>query len=131
MPPTGLGFYPQPRINGGSLQRANRGHSAVRIMIVHVSAIGGAGPMATRTNLNGERAIMAVQEQIQASKLWPSSERAEQARSDSRMRQPVRTLANKDSKMITMLVTYAGDARTPFERDYWIDAHFQLVRESW
>ncbi|MBK1840479.1 EthD domain-containing protein [Azospirillum sp. YIM B02556] len=33
--------------------------------------------------------------------------------------------------MITMLVTYAGDEKTPFDRDYWIDVHFPLVRESW
>lgn len=33
--------------------------------------------------------------------------------------------------MITMLVTYAGDAQTPFDRDYWINVHFPLVRESW
>ena len=33
--------------------------------------------------------------------------------------------------MITMLVTYAGDLHTPFDRDYWIDVHFPLVRESW
>ncbi|WP_093293488.1 EthD family reductase [Sphingomonas sp. NFR04] len=33
--------------------------------------------------------------------------------------------------MITMLVTYAGDERTPFDRDHWIDVHFPLVRESW
>ncbi|WP_442679665.1 EthD family reductase [Sphingomonas sp. ASY06-1R] len=33
--------------------------------------------------------------------------------------------------MITMLVTYAGDAQTPFDRDHWINVHFPLVRESW
>lgn len=33
--------------------------------------------------------------------------------------------------MITMLVTYAGDPHTPFDRDHWIDVHFPLVRESW
>ncbi len=33
--------------------------------------------------------------------------------------------------MITMLVTYAGDERTPFDRDHWINVHFPLVRESW
>ena len=33
--------------------------------------------------------------------------------------------------MITMLVTYAGDGKTPFDRDHWIDVHFPLVRESW
>ncbi|SFB65110.1 conserved hypothetical protein [Rhizobium sp. NFR07] len=33
--------------------------------------------------------------------------------------------------MITMLVTYAGDERTPFDRDHWINVHFPLVRETW
>lgn len=33
--------------------------------------------------------------------------------------------------MITMLVTYAGDAETPFDRNRWIDVHFPLVRECW
>ena len=33
--------------------------------------------------------------------------------------------------MITMLVTYAGDGQTPFDRDHWINVHFPLVRESW
>jgi len=33
--------------------------------------------------------------------------------------------------MITMLVTYAGDERTPFDRDHWINVHLPLVRESW
>lgn len=33
--------------------------------------------------------------------------------------------------MITMIVTYAGDADTPFNRDHWIDVHFPLVRECW
>lgn len=33
--------------------------------------------------------------------------------------------------MITMLVTYAGDAETPFDRDHWINVHFPLVRECW
>ena len=33
--------------------------------------------------------------------------------------------------MITMLVTYAGDEQTPFDRDHWINVHFPLVRESW
>jgi hypothetical protein len=33
--------------------------------------------------------------------------------------------------MITMLVTYAGDERTPFDRDHWINVHFPHVRESW
>ncbi len=30
-----------------------------------------------------------------------------------------------------MLVTYAGDAQTPFDRDHWINVHFPLVRECW
>jgi len=33
--------------------------------------------------------------------------------------------------MITMLVTYAGDEQTPFDRDHWINVHFPLVRKSW
>ena len=33
--------------------------------------------------------------------------------------------------MITMLVTYAGDEQTSFDRDHWINVHFPLVRESW
>ncbi|MBT2246021.1 EthD family reductase [Sphingobium sp. BHU LFT2] len=33
--------------------------------------------------------------------------------------------------MITMLVTYAGDIHTPFDRDHWINVHFPLVRDSW
>ena len=33
--------------------------------------------------------------------------------------------------MITMLVTYAGDEPTPFDREHWINVHFPLVRESW
>ena len=33
--------------------------------------------------------------------------------------------------MITMLVTYEGDAETLFDRDHWINVHFPLVRESW
>jgi len=33
--------------------------------------------------------------------------------------------------MITMLVTYAGDDRTPFDRNHWINVHFPLVRENW
>lgn len=33
--------------------------------------------------------------------------------------------------IITMLVTYAGDEQTPFNRDHWIHIHFPLVRESW
>lgn len=33
--------------------------------------------------------------------------------------------------MITMLVTYAGDDTTPFNRSHWIDVHLPLVRESW
>ena len=33
--------------------------------------------------------------------------------------------------MITMYVTYAGDAQTPFDRDHWINVHMPLVREAW
>ena len=33
--------------------------------------------------------------------------------------------------MITMLVTYAGDEQTPFDRDHWINVHLPLVRDSW
>ena len=33
--------------------------------------------------------------------------------------------------MITMYVTYAGDADTPFDRDHWINVHLPLVRECW
>ena len=33
--------------------------------------------------------------------------------------------------MITMYVTYAGDADTPFDRDHWIKVHLPLVRECW
>lgn len=30
--------------------------------------------------------------------------------------------------MITMLVTYAGDDTSRFDRDHWINVHFPLVR---
>lgn len=33
--------------------------------------------------------------------------------------------------MITMLVTYAGDDTSRFDRDHWINVHFPLVRECW
>lgn len=33
--------------------------------------------------------------------------------------------------MVTMYVTYAGDADTPFDRDHWIGVHLPLVRECW
>ena len=33
--------------------------------------------------------------------------------------------------MITMYVTYAGNADTPFDRDHWINVHLPLVRECW
>ena len=33
--------------------------------------------------------------------------------------------------MITMYVTYSGDAAAPFDRAYWIDSHLPLVRECW
>ena len=32
---------------------------------------------------------------------------------------------------VTMYVTYAGDAATPFDRRHWIDVHLPLVRECW
>ena len=32
---------------------------------------------------------------------------------------------------VTMYVTYAGDADTPFDRRRWIDVHLPLVRECW
>ncbi len=33
--------------------------------------------------------------------------------------------------MITMYVTYAGDAETPFDRAHWINVHLPLVQECW
>ena len=33
--------------------------------------------------------------------------------------------------MITMYVTYAGDAGTRFDREHWINVHLPLVRECW
>ena len=33
--------------------------------------------------------------------------------------------------MITMYVTYAGDANTKFDRNHWINVHLPLVREAW
>ena len=33
--------------------------------------------------------------------------------------------------MIILYVTYAGDARTRFDRDYWLNRHLPLVRECW
>jgi len=33
--------------------------------------------------------------------------------------------------MITMYVTYAGNADTLFDREHWINVHFPLVRECW
>ena len=33
--------------------------------------------------------------------------------------------------MITLYVTYAGHADTPFDRDHWLTVHFSLVRECW
>ncbi|GLK79138.1 hypothetical protein GCM10008174_08790 [Methylopila turkensis] len=30
-----------------------------------------------------------------------------------------------------MLVIYAGDEQTPFDRDHWINVHFPLVQKSW
>ena len=33
--------------------------------------------------------------------------------------------------MVTMYVTYGGDADTRFDRDHWINVHLPLVREAW
>lgn len=33
--------------------------------------------------------------------------------------------------MITMYVTYDGNADTKFDRDHWINVHLPLVRETW
>ena len=33
--------------------------------------------------------------------------------------------------MITLYVSYAGDADTPFDRDHWLRVHLPLVRECW
>ncbi|SFI58407.1 EthD family reductase [Caulobacter sp. UNC279MFTsu5.1] len=33
--------------------------------------------------------------------------------------------------MITMFVTYAGNAETPFNREHWIKVHMPLVRQCW
>ena len=33
--------------------------------------------------------------------------------------------------MITLFVTYAGTADTPFDRDHWVNVHLPLVRECW
>ena len=33
--------------------------------------------------------------------------------------------------MVTMYVTYAGDAHTRFDRDHWINVHLPLVRDAW
>ena len=33
--------------------------------------------------------------------------------------------------MVTVYITYAGDADTRFDRDHWIDVHLPLVREAW
>ncbi|WNG85903.1 EthD family reductase [Mycobacterium sp. ITM-2016-00317] len=33
--------------------------------------------------------------------------------------------------MTTMFVTYAGDASTRFDRDYYVDTHLPLVRAAW
>ena len=33
--------------------------------------------------------------------------------------------------MITLYVTYPGDAGTRFDRDHWLNVHFPLVRECW
>ena len=33
--------------------------------------------------------------------------------------------------MITMYVTYAGDASTAFDREHWMNVHLPLVRKTW
>lgn len=33
--------------------------------------------------------------------------------------------------MITMIVTYAGDETTPFNRDQWINVQFPILRQCW
>ena len=33
--------------------------------------------------------------------------------------------------MVTMYVTYAGNAATRFDRDHWLDVHLPLVRKAW
>ncbi len=38
---------------------------------------------------------------------------------------------NENYKMVTMYVTYSGDANAPFDRGCWIDSHLPLVRECW
>ena len=37
----------------------------------------------------------------------------------------------KGRDVITMYVTYAGDAGTNFDRDDWINVHLPLVRGAW
>ena len=33
--------------------------------------------------------------------------------------------------MVTMYVTYAGDADTPFDRDHYLNVHLPMVRQAW
>ena len=33
--------------------------------------------------------------------------------------------------MVTIYVTYSGEADARFDRGYWIDSHLPLVRECW
>ena len=33
--------------------------------------------------------------------------------------------------MVTLYVTYAGPAGTPFDRAHWVDVHLPLVRACW
>ena len=33
--------------------------------------------------------------------------------------------------MVTIYVSYAGDARTRFDREHWINVHLPMVREAW
>ena len=32
---------------------------------------------------------------------------------------------------VTLFVTYPGSSSDRFDRDYWVDQHFSLVREVW
>ncbi len=33
--------------------------------------------------------------------------------------------------MTTLIVTYAGEAGTRFDRDYYVETHMRMVREDW
>ena len=36
-----------------------------------------------------------------------------------------------EPQMVTLFVTYSGDSNGRFDRDYWINKHMPLVRETW